>query len=114
MKAELRLCFVMLTLRFLKLFLPNCPQDAPPFPAPALPNPPILLSGLPGICPASLTFRKFSPISSLDTLTPDSLTPETRSAQVPPILRANHPILHSNHPILLSNHPILRGNHPSF
>jgi len=114
MKAQIKQWFETLTWQFLKDFLPNCPQDAPPFLAPALPNPPILLSGLPGTSPASLTFRIFCLISSLDTLTLDTLTPDTRSACVPPILHANHPILHGNHPILHSNHPIQRGNHPMF
>jgi len=111
MKGEIKQLFEMITLRIIKLFLSQRPQNAPPFPAPALPNPQILLSDYPG---TNLTWRNFSWFLLL--LFPEILhtTYEILSSSLPPILHANHPILHGNHPILLSNHPIRRGNHPWF
>ena len=111
---EIKRVFKMLIRQFFKAFLSQRPQNAPPFLPSALPNPPILLSDYPGTEPGYLTFQKSCLISCSDTLTPAFMTPDTRFAQVPPILHANHPILLSNHPILLSNHPIQRGNHPRF
>ena len=111
MKAEIKRLFEMLTRQFLKAFLSQHPQNAPPVPAPALPNPQILLSDYPG---TNLTWRNFSWFLLL--LFPDILhtTYEILSSSLPPILHANHPILHGSHPILHGNHPILRGNHPRF
>src|SRR4030042_2902139 len=103
--------FEILTRRFLKTFLSQLPQDAPPFLPSALLNPPILLPDYPG---TNLTWRNFSWF--LPLLFPD-LLPTTcylLSSQVPPILHANHPLIRSNHPILPANHPILCGNHPRF
>ena len=103
MKADIKRMFEMLTWQFFKVFLSQSPQNAPPFPAPALPNPQVLLSDYPG---TNLTWRNFSWF--LPLLFPD-LLPTTcylLSSRLPPILHANHPILHGNHPILLSNHPI--------
>ena len=112
MKIEIKRLFEMLTWQFLNAFLSQCPQDAPPFPTPALPNPTILPSGLPGTGPIHLTWRNFSGFILLLFLNILHTTYYILSSRVSPILRANHPILPSSHPILLSNHPILRGNHP--
>jgi hypothetical protein len=111
MKGEIKQLFEMITLRIIKLFLSQRPQNAPPFPAPALPNPQILLSDYPG---TNLTWRNFSWF--LPLLFPEILhtTYEILSSSLPPILHANHPILRGSHPILLSSHPILCGNHPVF
>ena len=109
MKADIKRLFEILTRQFLKAFLSQRPQNAPPFPESALQNPQILLSDYPE---TSLTFRIFYLISCPATLKPATMTPDTRSARVPPILHSNHPILRGNHPILHGNHPILCGNHP--
>jgi len=109
MKAEIKRLFEMLTRQFLNAFLSYCTQNAKAFLTPVFPNPQILLSDYPE---TSLTFRIFYLISCPATLTPATMTPDTRSARVPPILHANHPILCGSHPILHGSHPILRGNHP--
>ena len=114
MKAEIKQLFEMLTRQFLKDFLPNRTQNARGLLAPAFPNPPILRFYHPGIITSRPTSRKSCLISCPDTLTRDTMIPDTRSARVPPILLANHPILHASHPILRSSHPIQRNNHPRF
>src|SRR4030042_1813220 len=88
MRSEIKRLFKMLTLRFLKLFLLQCPQDAPPFPALALPNPPILLSDYPG---TNLTWRNFSWFLLL--LFPDILhtTYDIPSSNVPPFCTPTPP-----------------------
>jgi len=112
MKAEIERLFKMLTRRFLKAFLSQCTQAAGARLAPAFPNPQIFLSDYPETGPGHLTFRKSCLISCSDTLTLDTMTPDTHSARVPPILRANHPILRGSPPILRGSHPIQRNNHP--
>jgi len=112
MRGEIEQLFEMLTWQFLNDFLANCTQNARGLLAPHFPNPQLLLSDHPGTGPGCLTLQKSCLISCPDTLTLDTMTPDTRSARVPPILLANHPILLANHPILRGSHPILRGNHP--
>jgi len=112
MKAGIERLFEMLTRRFIKAFLSQCTQSAGARLAPAFPNPQILLSDYPETGPGYLTFRKSCLISCPDTLTLDTMTPDTRFARVPPILCANPPILCGSSPILHSSHPIQRGNHP--
>ena len=114
MQAQVKQLFEMITCWIIKIFLFQCPQDAPPFPALAFSIPLILLFDYFEIKPSYLTFQKSCPISYPDTLALDTLPPDPHFAQVPPIPHANHPIRRGNHPIRLANHPILRGNHPRF
>ena len=100
--------FEMLTAQFLKALLPQCPQTAHPFPAPALPNPPILIFDHPEINLSHLTFRKSFRFSSPDAC---HLTLDTRFA-LPPIRLAKPPIRPSKPPIRPAKPPIRRGNHP--
>src|SRR4030043_1944334 len=88
MRSEIKRWFEMLTRRFLKTFLSQRPQDAPPFLPSALPNPQILLSDYPG---TNLTWRNFSWFLLL--LFPDILhtTYEIPSSNVPPFCTPTTP-----------------------
>src|SRR4030042_2964525 len=111
MRSEIKRLFEMLTWRFLKLFLPQCPQDAPPFPAPALPNPQILLSDYPG---TNLTWQNFYWFLLL--LFPDILqtTYDIPSSNVPPSCTPTTPYCAAATPSCQRTTPSCAATTPGF
>src|SRR4030042_1254920 len=114
MKAEIERLFETLTWQFLYAFLSQCPQDAPPFPAPALPNPIILLSGLPGTGPIHLTWQNFS--GFLPLLFPDLLqtTYDIPSSNVPPFCTPTTPSCPAATPFCSATTPSNAATTPGF
>src|SRR4030042_3495181 len=111
MKGEIKLLFNMLTLEFLKAFLAQRPQNAPPFLPSALPNPLILRSDYPG---TNLTWRNFSWFLLL--LFPEILhtTYEIPSSNVPPFCTPTTPSCTASTPSCSAATPSNAATPPCF
>src|SRR4030042_1765633 len=110
MKAGIKRLFEMLTLRFLRAFLSQCPQDAPPFLPSALLNPPIFLPDYPG---TNLTWRNFYWFLLL--LFPDILhtTYDIPSSNVPPYCTATTPFCTATTPFCSATTPSCADTTPA-